>query len=489
MKKINIRKLLGVIQAIVMIIFISFVIILDILPIQYILILSLFFLLILLMLNMMMNPKKRKILTTKIGEIINLLISSSLVIGIGMLHDAHEFLLEVNEYSENTMSVLVLETSNYTNISDLDKKVIGISENSGNDAANTLEDIRDEGNIEIEFEMIQSNQEIMNRLYNEDIEAILINEKDREQFVELNEQFNKETRVIFESKIENVISNSTSVKDVTENTFTVFISGHDIFDGQEELGERSDVNMVVTINPVKKQVLLTSLPRDLYVPLASYNGYDKLTHANNYGIEESIATIDEFLDIEIDHLLDVNFSSFIEIVDAIGGVTLYNPIEFRSSEDSSSGNGRYDFPEGEITLDGKKALIYARERQVFLEGDIMRGQNQQRIILAMIEKLLTPSMIFNYSELLDVLSNSFDTTLSDSQIRGLIQMQLKDMSSWEIISTQVDSVPGKSAKCYSWYGKELSVLFPNEDSVLEIQALLDDMENNIEIEVQNESIE
>lgn len=247
---------------------------------------------------------------------------------------------------------------------------------------------------------------------------------------------------------------------VTEDTFNIFISGIDTY-GSVSKVSRSDVNMIVTVNPKTKQILLTSIPRDYYVVLGTKGAYDKLTHAGIYGVQESVATLENLFGIQIDYYIKVNFTSLIKIVDTLGGISVDNPNGFTSSH-----NGEY-YPVGTIQMNGEKALAYVRERYAFATGDNMRVQNQQRVLIGIINKAISPAIIKNYSNVMSAVSGSFVTNLSTEEIQSLIQMQLSDMSAWDIQQVSVTGSNSSSSKCYSMKGYSVYVMQPNYSSVKE----------------------
>lgn len=220
----------------------------------------------------------------------------------------------------------------------------------------------------------------------------------------------------------------------------------------------SDVNMIMSVNPTTKEILLTNIPRDYYVKLHTFGEYDKLTHAGIYGVDESIHTLEDLFDTKINYYVKVNFTSLVDIVDALGGVTVNSKYSFVSQDG-------YSYKKGENVLDGKKALSFARERKSFKEGDRVRGENQQLVLTALINKAMSPKIITNYVDILKALKGKFVTNISDDEITKLIKMQLEEGSSWSIKSI---SVNGSDAMdyVYSYKKTKLYVMKPDEETVL-----------------------
>ncbi|MDO4870529.1 MAG: LCP family protein [Candidatus Saccharibacteria bacterium] len=209
---------------------------------------------------------------------------------------------------------------------------------------------------------------------------------------------------------------STKIKP-SDIAFNVYISGIDTY-GEINTVSRSDVNIVATINLTKKQLLLTTIPRDSYVPIAlgGQNQKDKLTHAGNYGIESSVKTVENLLNIKIPIYIKVNFSSFIKIIDILGGVEVNNPVAFDSFD-------KKHFPVGKIVLNGKEALSFTRERKSLSGGDVERGKNQQRVIEAVFNKMVQEKSLSNYQEIFNAISDSVQTNLSADSLIEIINKQ------------------------------------------------------------------
>ena len=257
---------------------------------------------------------------------------------------------------------------------------------------------------------------------------------------------------------------------ITKEPFVRYLSG---VDNRGELTEkaRSDVNILAVVNPTTKRVALINTPRDYYVDLAGTDSKDKLTHAGLYGVETSMATLGNLYGIQVDHYIRIDFSGFISIIDAVGGVDVYSDQAFTSV----GSPGYYDpttFAEGWNHLDGKSALAFARERHAFASGDIQRGINQMKVIDAMANKLKSPALLMGFSKLMDAAADCFVTSLSQEQISALVRMQLGDLASWDIESCSVTGSSGKSSQCYSAKGQSLYVMKPDESSVSKAKELI-----------------
>ena len=245
--------------------------------------------------------------------------------------------------------------------------------------------------------------------------------------------------------------------DVTRKPFNIYISGIDTY-GEISSVSRSDVNMVVTVNPKTRQILLTSIPRDYYVHLHGKTGYnDKLTHAGLYGVDMSINTVEDLLDIDINYYVKVNFSSVIKIVNALYGVDVLSDYSFTSIDG-------YNYIKGYNRVNGEEALSFARERKAFAAGDNQRVKDQQALLEAMFRKCISPSMIIKYNSFLNSVEGSFVTNMPVDRLKSLVRLQIAKKYKWIITANSLDG-ENSSNYTYSYSASKLYVMEPIEDSV------------------------
>lgn len=270
---------------------------------------------------------------------------------------------------------------------------------------------------------------------------------------------------------ENKISeddNKQNIETILESnvgeSFNVYISGVDVY-GDLSRDSRSDVNIIATVNLATGKVLLTTVPRDTYLPIAGdgNNENDKLTHAGNYGVQSSIDTLENFLDIDITYYARVNFDSLVNLVDVIGGVEIENDQAFKSSL-----SGRY-YEQGKVQLDGKAALDFVRERYTLKGGDNQRGRNQEKVLEAMIRKTLTPSLLLNFDGIMNTLNKSMVTNMSTNKIMDIVNMQIFSNKSFEIDSQEVKGEGTMDLPSYAMPDDQLYMFVPFEESVQEVK--------------------
>ena len=303
--------------------------------------------------------------------------------------------------------------------------------------------------------------DMVDALYNQEVDAVLLSESYRDLVKDEHEYFDIETAVIetmtFDVEID-MSGRQRSDKNVTAEPFIVYLSGIDTF-GSVAARSRSDVNILAVINPTTRQIMLITTPRDYYVQLpVAGNAYDKLTHAGIYGIDASIDTLEQLYDIDIDYYLRVNFTGFMDIVDALGGVDV-------NSDQSFTGEVYgVHFDQGINHVDGRGALSFVRERHSFANGDFERQRHQMEMIRAIIKKMHSPEMLLRYSDLMSSLQQSFNTDLASSDLTDLVKMELDSSTDWNIQSYGV-SGQGARRSTYSMGSRSLYVALQDEASI------------------------
>ncbi|MDD7718150.1 MAG: LCP family protein [Eubacteriaceae bacterium] len=276
--------------------------------------------------------------------------------------------------------------------------------------------------------------------------------------------FRDETKVIYEIKVRTEAVSSSKAVNVTKEPFNILVSGLDTSGSIDETS-RSDVNMIVTVNPETHKVLLTSIPRDSLITLKGKDGaQDKLTHAGLYGVGESIGAVEDLLGININYYIKVNYSTVMKLVDAIDGVDVDSEYTFTTSGMHMAGLDGLTFYEGTNHLDGASALAFARERHSFVDGDIQRNRNQQIVMTAILKKMLSSkTLLTKYTTILNSIEDNVETNFTSREIKKLIKMQLADMPKWKIKKRNITGVPD-SAVCYSTGDYYVSIVLTDMDS-------------------------
>lgn len=456
----------------------------------------------------LLKNRKNDVLKILTG-LLALVISFVFIYGALVFRNGMNFLKGLDRgYKTLNFSVIVKVDSKYDEIKDLENQTMGYLNNDAEGMNESIEAINklDEGITLVPYENLQ---DMCEDLLEGEVESIVLedsfkamiddldssdsmttlesseeevntvtktNKDGTEETVENEstkqislDNFDKDTKVIYTFQVTVNITSIAKDVSVTEETFNVYISGIDKY-GDISSVSRSDVNIVATINPSTKQVLLTSIPRDYYVQLHGTTGYpDKLTHAGIYGVDKSVATIEDLLDIEINYYFKFNFTSVIEIVDEIGGVDVYSDYTFTSKDG-------YHYQKGLNSVDGKAALSFVRERKAFKEGDRQRGKNQQAMIDAIAKKCMKPNMLAQYNSLLSAVQDCFVTNMPADRIASLVNMQLDTGGDWTISS---NSLTGRDARAYtySYSGQALYVMVPYQESIDNAKDMIERVTN------------
>lgn len=465
--KLSPKQIVGLVTILFNLILTILLLILDVLPIKYLVPVIIVFVIIDVLIFIFGFRKKLKKKGNIIYFILNVLWCLICIVGSFFLFKTISFMggMSNSKYKTENYSVIVLKDSTYNEITDIKNEEVGLISYQSDGKDKAKEHLSSK--VDVSYKDFETPQDLENALLNKEINVIMIEDSYVEMFKEINEDFESLTKVIYTFSIKLKAEDISKDVSVTTEPFSIYISGIDTY-GKISSVSRSDVNIVATVNPNTNQILLISIPRDYYVKLHGTTGYnDKLTHAGIYGVDMSVKTIEDLLGININYYVKVNFSSVINIVDVLDGVDVYSEYTFTSY----SG---YKFTKGYNHMNGTQALDFARTRKAFASGDRQRGKNQQAVIEALIRKCTSASVITKYSSLLDSLSGSFQTNMSTKEITSLAKYQLDKMPSWTVKSISLD---GSDAYNYTYsYGRSQSyVMVPYESSIKEAQQALSDI--------------
>lgn len=467
------------IQAIVSMLCVGMLHIIGIVPTKYMIIISVvLFALFGLTLYTQLNRKKKAIG----GKILSVLLIAAISFGTFYIGKANGALSKITggNYKIDNMVVAVLKEDSAKDIKDTDGYTFGVQYKMGKaDMQAAIQMVSEELGQEIDVVEFEDLHEQARALHDKEVDAIIYNEGYTDTLCESFLGYKKSVRIVYEHKIKKELSGA-SVDASIQEPFSVYISGIDVY-GEIEQTSRSDVNIIATVNPKTHQILLVTTPRDYYVPIPGISGgqEDKLTHAGTYGVDVSMATLEELYQVKIPFFARINFTSLIDIVDHLGGVDVYSEYEFRTSRNSEH---VMDVQQGLNHFNGEEALAFSRERENVPGGDNQRGKNQQAVITAMIKKMVSPQMLMKANAIIDDVSGNVETNMSQEQIQSLIKTQLKKGGSWNIYSVAADGVGGKDI-CYSAASSgPLYVTYPDEESVAEIQDLINRVEQGETIE-------
>ena len=470
LKKSVIFKSLAIIIAIMSIyVFIMFLK-LNVLPFMYLL--FLFLILFAIDIGLYLLMSKKKSVFRIVGTICTIFLFVLYFVGIEFqtvtLNFLHQFAF-LNIQTEH-YQVIVKNTSEMASLNDLDNKSIAYVKNREG-ASKAYKQLEKEN---VKKEEVDGVGTLVRSFLQDEIDVILLESSEEELYNEMSQEF-KENHKVLETVSVEVQKNDFS-KDVaiTKQPFSVYVTGVDTYDAISSVA-RSDVNMVITVNPVSHKILLTSIPRDYYVPIAGSSSElnDKLTHAGLEGVDVSIKTIENLLDMDINYYIKFNFTSLIQIVDALGGIDVDSPFAFTADYEEDT-HIYYEFQKGMNHLNGKQALAYVRERYGLREGDVARARHQQQVVEAVVNKLTTTTILTKYGELLGSMEGNFTTNFDFDSITGFVKMQLNDMPSWSV-ETQVLTGADASRKTASMPDLYSSVMIPDEEQLENAKGKIDEI--------------
>ena len=376
----------------------------------------------------------------------------------------------VTKHAKNTVSVVVKQSSDIKNKSQLNGLSVGTLRTIGTQGSSkALKELSKDGIVmnQSEYDSLSA---MLEAFYNGEVDSIIINESSRSQILDMESyaDFDNNTRVVYQTsyKVENT-DKANAVSDITSKPFNVLISGSDTRGGFDENG-RSDVIMVATVNPKTGTILLTSIPRDYYVTTACDAGdgcqlgaLDKITHTGIHGTNTTKRTVEQLLGIEINYTFKVGFDTVTDIVDAVGGVDVNVEPGYECSNFLHAPG--LSVHAGVNHLNGEQALGYARERYAYSEGDRQRTKNQQQVLMGIVNKVTSPAIVTNYASIMDSMANTFSTTMSNDEITSLIKYQINNNPKWKMEQYMVDGT-GDTLMCAE-LGDAASVMVPDQSTV------------------------
>lgn len=372
--------------------------------------------------------KKSRVLTTVLLVVFSIIAAVSLFAFKSLVDVAHN-MNETASYSEIEMSVVVPSNSSVNDVSDL-TSVQAPTDADGSNINELLSHIKSEKGVDLATEKVDSYQAAYENLVNGSSKAMVFNSAYSSLLEMSYENFQSNLKTIYSYKIKTSIKDEAKAYD--SNVFNIYISGIDTY-GSISTVSRSDVNLILTVNMNTHKILMTETPRDAYVkiPDGGADQYDKLTHAGIYGVETSEKTLENLYGITIDYYARLNFDSFLKLIDALGGITVYNSQAFTSL------HGNYEFPVGNVTLDSDKALGFVRERYSLEHGDYDRGNNQMKVIQAILNKLTSLNSVSNYSTIISNVQDSIQTDMKLDTMMKLVNTQLDSAKKFTVTSQEV----------------------------------------------------
>ena len=415
---------------------------------------------------------KKKILKT-ILAVVGVVIVGVLIYAGVAFYRVNKTILEVTKNPEEVrieMAVVVLNDSEVEEITDLSQLLIAYMDTEVENAQPVMDEINASVGDGVSYHAFSNAIEMVDALYGKTVKAMIINKAYLEVIADTEgyEDFSEKAKVIYSHEVIDYIQlvDSTN-QDLHE--FVVYISGIDVW-GHVSVVSRSDVNILAIVNTQTKQIQLINTPRDYFIELPNSGGAkDKLTHAALYGVDNSIGALEMLYDVEIDYFVRINFSGFEAIIDSLGGIDVYSEQEFTVEPIKH-------YEKGMNHLTGLEALAFARERYAFIDGDHQRGRNQMAVITAMVDKLISPELLYNYADVLSAVEGTFQTNMTPEEIYELVRMELTNPGDWSMETFAVTGSNGRSTT-FTTPNSNAYVMIPNESDVAlakeKIKAILE----------------
>ena len=371
-----------------------------------------------------------------------------------------------SNYSEYSMSVVVLKESDVHNVTQLDS-VTGPTDTDNENIQKLIADIKTSQSKELTVEQSTSYLAAYTSLVSGEAKAIVLNSVFENIIESEYPDYASKIRKIY---TKNITKEVAAPKVSKNKSFNVYVSGIDTY-GPISSVSRSDVNILMTVNQDSKKILLTTTPRDSYVPIADggNNQKDKLTHAGIYGVDSSIHTLENLYGVDINYYVRLNFTSFLKLIDLLGGVDVYNDQEFTSR------HGKFHFPVGNVHLDSEQALGFVRERYSLADGDRDRGRNQQKVIVAIIQKLTSTEALKNYSDIIQGLQDSLQTNMPIETMIDLINTQLESGGSYKVNSQDLKGTGQMGLPSYAMPDSNLYMMEIDDSSLAVAKSAIQDV--------------
>ena len=459
---------------------------LDILPLKYLIAVNAFLLLIFLY-DFTSQFTKAHI----IGKILAVLMSGVIVFIYLVSAKVDSVLTKLNlpEINTDVVDICVLADDKASSISDLANYKFAYNSSASNENVKTaFNSVKSElGKNDLAMTEYTSWDDLVAAFYdNSEVQAIVMNDTMLRVVSSQYEDFESRIKIIKQYEYKKLVTVQKSNVNAKKDPFIIYVSGISSDDGDDfqlQNNALSDVNILAVVNPETKQILLVTTPRDSYIKITGPDGrkgYDKLTHAGNYGVEASMETLEDLYGVNIDYYVKINFSGCIAVVDALGGITIDSEVEFTCGEDSSP--IPYHFVKGPNECDGEMAVAFSRERMAFAAGDFQRGRNQTAAIKGILQKATSPAILTKYSAVLDAVSDMFLTNIPTSTISDLVKLQLSDSTAWNIQTYSIEGTtqpPAGQGPAYLEITglRGASVVYPNADSINTAIQLMSKIQN------------
>lgn len=410
------------------------------------------------------NRKAKKF--TLIMLLLSIVASSLALVGVHQFVSLANHLNATSNYSSYSISVAVLEDSEIGNVSQL-SSVTAPTKTDSENIKKLLDDIKTSQNKDLKVEDSSSYLAAYKSLLAGETKAIILNSVFENLIEQEYPDHAKKIKKIYTKELTKTVE---APKSSQNKAFNIYISGIDTY-GPISSVSRSDVNIIMTVNQETKKILLTTTPRDAYVPIADggNNQNDKLTHAGIYGVDASIHTLENLYGIDLNYYARLNFTSFLKLIDLLGGVDVNNDQEFTSL------HGNYHFPVGNVHLDSEQALGFVRERYSLANGDGDRGRNQQKVISAIVQKLTSAEALKNFDDIMQSLQDSVQTNMPPETMVSLVNAQLASGGKYTVITRDLKGTGRMDLPSYAMPDSNLYMLEVDPNSLETLKVEIKDI--------------
>jgi len=410
------------------------------------------------------NRKAKKL--TLIMLLLSIVASSLALVGVHQFVSLANHLNATSNYSSYSISVAVLTDSEIGNVSQL-SSVTAPTKTDAENIKKLLDDIKTSQNKDLKVEDSSSYLAAYKSLLVGETKAIVLNSVFENLIEQEYPDHAKKIKKIYTKELTKTVE---APKSSQNKAFNIYISGIDTY-GPISSVSRSDVNIIMTVNQETKKILLTTTPRDAYVPIADggNNQNDKLTHAGIYGVDASIHTLENLYGIDLNYYARLNFTSFLKLIDLLGGVDVNNDQEFTSL------HGNYHFPVGNVHLDSEQALGFVRERYSLANGDGDRGRNQQKVISAIVQKLTSAEALKNFDDIMQSLQDSVQTNMPPETMVSLVNAQLASGGKYTVITRDLKGTGRMDLPSYAMPDSNLYMLEVDPNSLETLKVEIKDI--------------
>ena len=410
------------------------------------------------------NRKAKKF--TLIMLLLSIVASSLALVGVHQFVSLANHLNATSNYSSYSISVAVLADSEIGNVSQL-SSVTAPTKTDAENIKKLLDDIKTSQNKDLKVEDSSSYLAAYKSLLAGETKAIVLNSVFENLIEQEYPDHAQKIKKIYTKELTKTVE---APKSSQNKAFNIYISGIDTY-GPISSVSRSDVNIIMTVNQETKKILLTTTPRDAYVPIADggNNQNDKLTHAGIYGVDASIHTLENLYGIDLNYYARLNFTSFLKLIDLLGGVDVNNDQEFTSL------HGNYHFPIGNVHLDSEQALGFVRERYSLANGDGDRGRNQQKVISAIVQKLTSAEALKNFDGIMQSLQDSVQTNMPPETMVSLVNAQLVSGGKYTVITRDLKGTGRMDLPSYAMPDSSLYMLEVDPNSLEALKTEIKDI--------------